>query len=272
MTELDKSMDLPIIRIRDKDFIVDVYNKLIVLNEERGHEICFSEMYYGGDHYSFMMNPSTYDLPKSWDNPIDMVEVKIPQMCDLHPEGMRRKFAIDDHLPLPLHDSDFKCNEDLLNQRINGELPRIKIAGKEYIIDLALRELRSYILPDEPYLPSFIDLRKVDSTAKSHQFFYDIQKHQQVDLNPNAVVLPRNVKIVEIPLEERLDPVATALHYNLNIKDVIKHFPIESNLVGRIIPIKKSLYAETFRENQRTAAAQKKTAMKVAKPGAKRGR
>ena len=90
-----------------------------------------------------------------------------------------------------------------LKQRIGGKLPEIDIAGTMFFVEVRLRELRS-----DFRLMKRINLDKLETgpDGESYRFAYDTNLKEQVNIDPGIMEWPKEVVIVEIPGDLKLDP------------------------------------------------------------------
>lgn len=117
--------------------------------------------------------------------------------------------------------------EELLERRIAGILPRIDINGDAFIIDLRLMELRAerdpFIRIDLAHLP-------MDDAGDNYLCFYNTKEHIEDPPNPEMTELPKDVVLLTIPNESRLDPVGLARQYGLPDDGLLEKFPIQPDL------------------------------------------
>lgn len=126
---------------------------------------------------------------------------------------------------------------ELLNRRLNGELPHINIAGTDFTIDWRLRQLRETAAPYNKI--EFKDM-EVTTSGKAYLFFYNAKKHRLYEPPKNIKDLPNNVVLLEIPHEIKLDPVAVAREHGIDYHALLKENPIQSELKAIVNPISKS--------------------------------
>lgn len=135
-----------------------------------------------------------------------------------------------------------------LNKRMAGELPHIDINGTDFTIDLRLGELRETKAPGNS-----IQLHQMQAgrAGEAYLFFYHTQKHTVYDPPANIKSLPKNVVVVEIPVEAKLDPVATAEILEVDIKEFVKAHPIQNELTAVVKQLFQSALPELIQQNLR---------------------
>ncbi|WP_130855652.1 hypothetical protein [Olivibacter jilunii] len=120
-------------------FLVDVAYGEIREQHVPQNTILFNQMRDTGKNYEFDYSPYWRNVAYTWTRPYFKIE--LDYMVKLDPERMAKKYglAIDQ---LPQRDSQLVCDPGLIKDRLAGNLPRIKIHGERYIVDLEQKELR----------------------------------------------------------------------------------------------------------------------------------
>jgi len=144
---------------------------------------------------------------------------------------------------------------ELLQRRLAGKLPTINLAGTVFTIDWRLRELRENATPWNKI--SFENPAMSESGTR-YVCLYNTQKHTLYQVSNNLKSLPKNVVLLEIPYELRLDPVAVARERNIEIVEFVKNHPIQTELTAIVKPLSESWVAELIQENLRNDQATKK--------------
>jgi len=135
-----------------------------------------------------------------------------------------------------------------LQERINGKLPEIDIAGTMFYVDLRMRELRAdYTLNSHIHL----DALSSDLMASGYRFAFNTVTKKLVEIDAGITEWPANVVIIEIPDELTLDPVAVARHAGLDPVEFIKQHPIEPELKARIVPLETTAFPKLIEENKK---------------------
>lgn len=230
---------LPIHVIEGTRFIVDLQQGELRQEDRPENVISFKDMQYKESHYTFEYDQSTKNLPFSFTaDPKNIIEVQVPPMVKLDPEGMAEKYKVSVTSLQDKSDFDIIVDKELLQERLNGKLPIINIAGRDFIIDFQLKELR----PKDNFSTS-IRLHELHYSLYEEKYlaFYHIASHKIIEIDPARIKeLPQGVVQIEIPFERKLDPVAAAREYGVDYKDMLVKYPIHKNLEAKVIPIEKT--------------------------------
>ncbi len=229
---------LPEYSIEGTPFIVDVNKGELRKVTKPDNIISFSNMQYIGSHYTLDYDLFTKGLSFFTKDALNTKVVEVPQMVNLDPEGMAQKYNIPVAALQGKTDFDIIVDQDLLRERLNGNLPVIKIADHDFIVDFPLKELR----PKNDFNTS-IRLHELHYSIEEEKYkaFYHIPSHCIVDINPATIKeIPENLVQIEIPIERKLDPVGAAREYGFDYKDLLIKYPLESNLEAKVIPIEKT--------------------------------
>ncbi len=136
----------------------------------------------------------------------------------------------------------------LLARRLMGALPHIDIAGIDFTVDWRLRELRETAAP---WNKINLDLLRESESGEEYLGLYDTKEKQLYDLDDNITIVPENVVGLEIPYELKLDPVAVAREYGVDIVQFVQLNPIVKDLKAFIRPVKETGLPEMVAENLR---------------------
>lgn len=240
---------LPIYIIEGTRFIVDVQQGELRQEDRPENVISFEDMQYKESHYTFEYDRSTNTLPFSLTaDPKNIIEVQVPPMVKLDPEGMAEKYKVPVTSLQDKTDFDVIIDKELLQERLNGKLPIINIAGHDFIIDFRLKELR----PKDDFSTS-IRLHDLHYSLYEEKYlaFYHIASHRVIDIDSARIKeLPQGVVQIEIPFERKLDPVAAAREYGTNYKDMLIKYPIHKNLEAKVTPIEKTTLPYLVKKNR----------------------
>jgi predicted ABC-type ATPase len=135
---------------------------------------------------------------------------------------------------------------ELLQRRLAGELPRIDIAGNKFIIDWRLKELREN---DAPHNRITFEDMQLSPSEEQYVCYYNTQKHRIYDPPANIKTLPKNVVLLEIPHELKLDPVAVAREQGFDPALILKENPIQKDLTAVVKPLSESRLPKMIEEN-----------------------
>ena len=128
-------------------------------------------------------------------------------------------------------------------------MPHININGTDFTIDLQLGELRETKAPGNS-----IQLHQMQAgrAGEAYLFVDHTQKHTVYDPPANIKSLPKNVVVVEIPVEAKLDPVATAEMLGVDIKEFVKSNQLQNELTAVVKPLSQTRLPELIQQNLRT--------------------
>ena len=143
---------------------------------------------------------------------------------------------------------------ELLQRRLAGELPRIDIAGSNFIIDWRLKELRENDVPQKRII---FENMQLSPSGEQYVCYYDIQKHKLYEPPANIKVLPKNVVLLEIPHELKLDPVAVARELGVDPSLILKENPIQKDLTAVVKPLSESGLSKLVEDNLKKEQALK---------------
>lgn len=135
-----------------------------------------------------------------------------------------------------------------LQQRINGKLPEIEIAGTMFFVDIRLRELRA-----DYRLMSRINLDKCETgpDGESYRFAYNTESKQMVTIDPKLTEWPNNVIIAEVPGDVKLDPYAVAREYGIDPAQFVKDHPISTELKAKEVPLSETGFPAMMEKNKK---------------------
>ncbi|MBB5441086.1 hypothetical protein HDC92_004791 [Pedobacter sp. AK017] len=135
---------------------------------------------------------------------------------------------------------------DLLEKRVSGRLPIIDIAGTSFTVDLGRNELRETKNPGN--VINFKELVFSESKDKYH-CYYHIKKHRIFHPDKDITVIPKNVKLLEIPNKNALDPFAVASEKGAVVKEFIAKYPLQGTIMANLHPLSKSYLPQIVKEN-----------------------
>jgi hypothetical protein len=135
-----------------------------------------------------------------------------------------------------------------LQQRKSGKLPEIDIAGTMFYVEVRLRELRA-----DYKLMSRINLDKLENgpDGESYRFAFNTETKRLVDIDPKITEWPKDVVIVEIPDDLKLDPYSVARENGIDPEEFVKKHPIEKELKAKIIPLSETSFPELMEKNKK---------------------
>lgn len=228
----------PIFTIAGTDFYVEIHSQTLIEVADPKNYLPVGDMSDMGDRYKFPYHPTYKNWPCELDDPRESIDVEVPNLITLDPEGIVRKHHIDPEELKGRKDMEFlNPNYEGFLARIAGKLPTIEIAGDEYVIDLENTQLR--LNTDGGQQLSFNDMQKGCPLSDdfSYRFAYDMVGKKLVPIESAS---HDNAITVVLPDEILLDPVALARRLGYSDDHYIRDHPIAKKLVAVISMIKKA--------------------------------
>jgi len=132
-------------------------------------------------------------------------------------------------------------------QRAQGVLPHIDIAGTDFTVDWRLRELRETAAPWNR-----IELQRAEMSPEGEAYYllYDQDSHEEFVFDDEVAEVPEGVVFIKVPYEVRLDPYAVAIQYGIDPKEFVEKFPFEKNLRADVRPLSETNIAAMAAENR----------------------
>ena len=265
---MNKLSEPIIFAIEGTTFLVDIHNQLLRQTDDPANEISFvGDMADHGSHYSFLYDAVEKNIPRQIYRDGQLSEVRVPKLIELDPEGMAARYGwrVRD-----LHGkTDFEVivDQKLLRQRMEGVLPRIRIAGEDFYVDLRLHELR-HTGTFHPVL----SLESFDLTPDGwhYEAYYHPVIRQVVPLDPQLTELPESVVKIRMPNELGLDPVGAAQLYHINERTLLRLHPIKKDLRAEVIPLSETGIPALVRQNREELMREHRENVKKIKPKMRR--
>lgn len=132
-------------------------------------------------------------------------------------------------------------------RRLAGVLPHIDLAGRDFIFDCRLRELRE---TDAPWNRISFDQFMPNEKDDGYLFFYDRRSHQAGYIG-TPEDMPAEVCLLEIPQEVSIDPVAVARENKLSDTDLLLAYPYRENHHAEVIEVSQFINREATRHRGR---------------------
>lgn len=149
---------------------------------------------------------------------------------------------------------DIAYNVELLQERLTGKLPHIDLDGTDFTIDWRLRELRE---TESPW--NKLDFNTMDMSESGDEYFclYNTADHTHYQFDDAITSLPENIILLEIPYEIKLDPVAVAREYAIDVRQFVMQNPIQKDLKANVKPLSATGIPELIEENLKKEQARK---------------
>jgi hypothetical protein len=265
---MSKLNDPVIFTIEGTAFLVDIDKQVLRQTDDPANEISLiRDMVDHGSHYQFFYDPEEKNVPRKNCNVTRLKQITVPPLIELDPEGMAMKYGWQQRDLAGKTDFQVIVNQQLLEKRLQGALPRIRIAGEDFYVDLRLRELR--------HAGSFhpvLSLKSFEVTDDGwhYEAYYHPFIRQLVSLDPQLTELPDNVIKIRLPNEIGLDPVGAARLYNIDERTLLRLHPIQKNLVAEVIPLSETNIPALIRKNREELMRQHRENLKKIKPNIRR--
>jgi hypothetical protein len=160
---------------------------------------------------------------------------------------MAHKYGLPTELVMGKSDFEVIVDQEALDRRLNGVLPRINIAGEDFIIDLRLKEMRHA----RHFFP-VLSLKSFELTGDgwNYEAYYHLLLRQVVEIDPKLTEFPEGVVLIRIPNEIGLDPVGTARDYGMDERELLRRYPIQTALSTEVIPLSETHIPALIRQNR----------------------
>jgi hypothetical protein len=237
-----------IFEIEGTSFEVDIDKQVLRQTNDQTNEISFiHDMQDQGAFYNLLYNLDEHNAAHDLFDQNRVKLITVPQMTDLDREGMAVKHALPPELVMGKSDFELIVDQKLLDQRLNGVLPQIDLAGEKFTVDLRLHELRN-----SKYFFPVISLKSFELTNDGwhYEAYYHPVMKQVVDLDPKLLEFPEGVIKLKIPNEIGLDPVAIARQYGMDERELLRRHPIQKDLKAEVIPLSETHIPALIRRNK----------------------
>lgn len=146
--------------------------------------------------------------------------------------------------------NNYPTQEDLLQERMNGILPVIDIAGHPFYVDVRMNSIRPHDDFSTQGIP-FSEFKDFDMIANFAWLFYNPRSHETVkNINLEKLYkIPKDWIVIEIPHPQFLDPYGCAVKNGWDVKETLKVYPIQANLKARIVPWEETSIPDIIKKN-----------------------
>lgn len=257
-----------IFAIEGTTFLVDIHTQVLRQTDNPANEISFvRDMADQDSHYSLFYDPEEKNIPRQTHGAVLLKEIIIPKLIELDPEGMAAKYGLQAGDLAGKTDFQVIVDQRLLEQRLQGALPRIRIAGEDFYVDLRLHELR-HTGTFQPVLS--LKSFELSPDGWHYQAYYHPVIRQVVPLDPELTELPESVVKIRIPNELGLDPVGAAQMYHIDERTLLRLHPIKKDLRAEVIPLSETGVPALIRKNREELVSQHCENVKKIKPKMRR--
>lgn len=277
--------ELPTVNIEGTDFFVDVIKNELKEKGNPQNRMSIKNMLYVGDGYRFQYDMTInnflpFGASMALGNSNYSKEIKIPNLVELDPIGMAKKYN------LTLEEISGKTDFELtikpgspMDLRWNKKiLPTLDIAGHTFYVDLVMDKLR----PKDDFKSKGIDLSEIREYYDRYYQAYIIPynpktlEFQEVGIR-TIIELPKEIIVIKFPHLSELDNVGWNIKYGFGPGHLIKEDTLQLHFKARTLPWKETNIPENIKlnlEEQKLEQKEKIEAKKLSDifPEQKKGR
>ncbi|MFC4872129.1 hypothetical protein [Negadavirga shengliensis] len=270
-TQNNKERKLPTTKIDGTAFLVDVEKNELREKANPENVISIFDLHDGANEYAFEFDRNTRNLAMSWTPEKDTLDITIPPLTKLDPEGMAQKYGYRVQDIKDKSDYEVMVNQKVLAERLSGRLNTVDIMGHTFYVDIPMDCLR----PKDDFSTLGINFSEIEhhlsDDGKTYQIPYNPQTHEFHELDfGNITSIPKGVYLIEFPCAQQLDPVGYARQHGLEMQMCLKETPIRGHFAARVIDWQDTLVPKLIRENQ--AGRRKEKQQKRRPPHKRKGR
>ena len=239
---------LPVLIIEGTSFLVDIDKQVLRQTNNLSNEISFIDhMHDYGNRYRLVYDLDKKTVAGDLRNVERFKIIDIPTLAQLAPEELSEKYGIDMNELKGKSDFEITVNQEALELRHQGVLPRISLLDEQFVVDLRLYELRHA----RNFHP-VISLRSFHLTLDRNHYegFYHTSFKQPVLIDHLLTEFPDNVVKLRVPNDFGLDPVGAARARGLDERIVLRHYPIQLDLKAEVIPLSETYIPGLIRQNR----------------------
>ncbi|WP_199119254.1 hypothetical protein [Pedobacter sp. ASV28] len=251
MENKEMERKLPGIMMEGNAFLIDVMKEEFRDLSNKANVISFEMLQYNDTGYSLLYDPIVKNVPGSdrYGHP-DIKTITIPPFTILDPEGMALKYNKPIEQVTGKSDFEVIVDQELYAKRMAGHLPTIEILDHTFYTDLTLGTLR----PKDDFTTmgiKFSEMQTVPFLMPEHYwFYYNPKTHAAETIDHQSITeLPKDIVVVEVPVESKLDPVRIAQIYELDVNEFLMKNPIVANMKARVVPWSETGLPNIIKEN-----------------------
>lgn len=250
-------MEMPIVKIEGTEFLLDVNEVLLREKGNPENTISFFEMDDEGHGYSFEYNRQSRNMPDPWDATSDITTVRLLQLVEMDPEGMALKYGFAVEEIKGKTDFDLMVDQKALEERLQGRLTTIDIAGHTFYVDIPMDMLR----PKDDFLSKGIVFREISYYYNEDEESYAIpynpsrREFQELDYE-NLTEFPKDLVVVEFPSECFLDPIGFNRKHGFPMLEGLKETQVHAHFTAKVIDWKETGLQETIDQNRKRLGLQ----------------
>jgi len=233
-------------------FMIDNVLQLLRQFNKRENVITYDELKREDGYYIAEFNRNHNKVSAEWRGP-----------------GENREHILNVFIPAPVIDAPGSITEDFRNElnilsqdkdwgiyladhdtamRLSGKLPHIDLAGTDFTVDWRLKELRE---TERPWKNFSLKDMEISDNGEEYLCFYNTETHELFEADEKLYEMPKNVVVLEIPNELKLDPVAVAGEYGIGATDLLIEYPFQMSLTAKATPLAETGLSKFIEENIR---------------------
>ncbi len=257
------------ITLEDTVFIVDIDKLELRQKDNPANLRSYLEMSRRKDDFLMEMNVVTKSISREnafIEDDQDIKGICVPQMKDIDPEGVARKYNKTIDQVKASTDFELWLEANAVSERLNvGRLPMMEIKGDLYYVDMRMGIIR----PRNNFISYGIPIEFDYPDRRSVSFYLNTKTQEQHIPDYSATVFPKNVIQVSVPGAKYLDPVGYARELGMDANAFLNQVPLVMYHRPKITPIQRTEYGQKIRKNQLNKQISKpqKKAVKVRRKG-----
>jgi len=252
MKTSEQERALPEYTIEGTVFLVDIMKEEFRQKDNHENVISFGMLVRENGSYRLIYDAEVKNIPgpDRYNSPA-LKTIDVPQLAQLDPEGMAEKCNKPIEQVRGKTDFEVIVDQELLAKRMSGQLPTIELMGHTFYVDVFMGAIR----PKDDFSTmgiAFSDMEAVPFIVPEYyRFYYDPAKHSLGKVDVDTVTdLPKNIVVMEIPLENKLDPFRFAQIYGFDVETTLMRHPIRADMKGRVVPWEETGLPRIIEENK----------------------
>lgn len=251
--------DLPIFNIVGTDFLVDVTKPELREKADPENTISFFEMHDIGNGYLFDYRPKDKNLAPLFSDEEGNLTVRMPPLVELDPVGMAERYGKTVSEIEGKSDLEIMVDQTILQQRLQGRLTTIEIAGHIFYVDIRMDKLR----PKDDFFSNGIVFSEVDhyynDEKEAYLIPYNPSTHEFQELDYDTITaFPKELIAIEFPHERMMDPVGVNRKGGWEDTFELKETPVKAHFIAKTVDWKDTDIGETISENLKKEAEKQK--------------
>lgn len=250
---MENNNELPIYTLHGTDFYVDVFDRLLREVADPDNKLFIKHMDDIGKFYEFEYDKRDKSIVMPdfhmCESIEDIVNAKLPPLGQLDPKRMAEKYGYQIEQIKGMSDQEIVNNQPGLIRRLSEFLPEIELMPDHiFLVDWQNRQ----IWIKEDFHNGVLHFNNMVKTRDETAYLcaYHIPSKTEYQLEANANTIPKDVVILEIPYELKLDPVAVGREYNVNLNTLLTVFPVQKELKAKVVHLSETELSRFFELNR----------------------